>query len=132
LIRDVHMEQVGVAFLAALNWFPKYSYPEIPEGRDDIPAHWHVLAAKIPADKAIPWFHDITIRDVHATGSEVAVDVEGLPEGPLENMRIENMTISAKKAGRIHHAKNWTVDGVRISAGDQQPVCVEHSVGVNL
>lgn len=130
LIQGVQMEQVGVAFLASLNWFPKYSYPEIPEGRTDVPAHWHVLVEKIPADKAIPWFHDITIRDVNATGSETAFDVEGLSEKPLENIRLENIQISAKKAGRIVHAKNWSFHGLRMDAADERPVSVEHSTDV--
>jgi len=129
---DVSMENVDVAFQWVLNWFPQFSYPEIPEGITGIPDHWRVMTAKIPADQAIPHFHDIEIDGVRAIGTRVAFEVEAAPEKPLENIHLKNLEIRAQTSGGIRHARNWTAENVALVPADHQPVSLQDSSNVSL
>ncbi len=44
-----------------------------------------------------PFFHDITIENVTATGGRIAAVVYGLPESPVKALVMHHVRISAEK-----------------------------------
>jgi hypothetical protein len=51
-----------------------------------------------------PHFHDITIENVTVTGAKVAMQVDGLPEAPIQSVMLKNVKIDADKGATIQQA----------------------------
>lgn len=130
LIHNVMLENVGTAIVADLNWFPQFSYPQLPPGRTEIPAVWRVLTTPVPAGRALPHFREITITDVRATGSKTGIRVAGIPDAPMERVALKRIHIEARKAGTIEAARDWQIDDVTIRGQDANPVIVRDSSNV--
>ncbi len=48
-----------------------------------------------PVTEHTPKFHDITIENLTATGAKRAAVIMGLPESPIRNLTLKNVSISA-------------------------------------
>lgn len=57
-----------------------------------------------PVTRLTPHFHDIRIENVKATGARTAMDIEGLPEAPIEKLQLTNVQIEAEKGAKIYYA----------------------------
>jgi len=77
-------------------------YPKIPE---------HDAAQ--PVTRLTPRFHDISITNLHATGSKTAGVIVGLPESPITSITLTSVEISAQTGLTIANATvtahNFTV-----------------------
>ncbi|WP_187263345.1 glycoside hydrolase family 28 protein [Pontibacter beigongshangensis] len=58
------------------------------EARDDKP---------VPVSKETPSFKDIYMKDIRVSGADEALALQGLPEMNLQNVRLENAVLKAKK-----------------------------------
>jgi polygalacturonase len=87
--KDITMEDVRTSILIS-EYYPK----ALPEGE---------VAAE-PVQRLTPHFHDITIENVKSTNSGWAGVVIGLPESPVKNVVMKNVTIEAKKGMTIAYA----------------------------
>jgi hypothetical protein len=83
-----------------------------------------------PAEKGIPQFRNVHISNVRATNAKKAVSAEGQANSLLENMTMSNITMTAQTAGSISYAKDWSVQGMNITAQDQEPVAVMNSTSM--
>jgi polygalacturonase len=96
VFRDLDMKDVKNAIIIS-----EY-YPRILPPADD---------AAQPVTRLTPHFHDITIANVTATGSTMAGAIVGLPESPVENVVLSNVSISAQTGLTIGYA---TVTGTNV------------------
>jgi Glycosyl hydrolases family 28 len=132
VVHNVRLEDVGTAIVADLNWFPQFSYPQLPAGEAEPPPVWRILTTPIPADRALPHFRNITITDVRATNSRTGIRVVGIPEAPMEQVILKRIHVEAVKAGSIENARDWTFEDVSITGQDGSPVVVKNSSNVPL
>jgi glycosyl hydrolase family 28 len=116
LIRDIKMENVPLPFTFTLNWNPSYSYATIPKELTNIPPHWVALSTPVlPRERGYCEFRNITIENVEIVNAIKVFSASGLPEKPIINVRIENVTAQGVDAGLIEHARNWTMRNVKLS-----------------
>ncbi len=87
--KDITMEDVKTAILIT-EYYPHAA----PEG--EVPAE--------PVGRLTPKFHDITIENVTATGSNSAGTIVGLPESPVTGLTMKNVHIAAKTGMSIAYA----------------------------
>lgn len=96
-------------------------YPKIPKD----------IEKPQPVTTTTPKYRNITIRNLTATSKKDAGFLVGLPESPIENVLLENVTIEAQRAGfEIRHVRNVTLRNVKVTAekgealvvGDADPV----------
>ncbi|GAB2943529.1 glycosyl hydrolase family 28 protein [Hymenobacter coalescens] len=129
LVENIEMDAVRVPIIMTMNWNPAYSYSTLPAGYTEatLPEHWKKMLAKVEPARGTPRFRHVTIRNLRATGAGQAISAEGLPTSVLENFRLENITMTGAKAGKIDHAKGWSIKGLDIKAEDQAPVAVLNS-----
>lgn len=133
IIRDVTMEGVPLPFTFTLNWNPSYSYATLPEGMDDIPEHWVVLATPVePAERGLAEFRDITIQNVTAVGARRIFSASGLPEKYLGRVTWKDITAEGEEAGSIEYARDWTMENVTIRTPRGEPVRSANNVNVEL
>jgi polygalacturonase len=69
-------------------------YPKIPDTDTAQPMAEHT-----------PRFRDISITNLSANGANVAMQIAGLPESPIKNLSLENITISAAKGAKVQYAE---------------------------
>lgn len=132
---DITMEGVHVPFEFNLDWFPAFSYPQLPASFDGkpIPPHWRAMTRPVePPSRGIPEFYSIEIARVTATGAKRAFEVLGHAEKPIRDLRFSDVSVSAATAGSIRHAANWQAANVTITAADGAPVALRDCTNVRL
>ena len=114
--KDITMEDVKTSILIS-EYYPK----AMPEG--DV--------ASAPITRLTPFFHDITIENVKSTNSPWAGVIIGLPESPVKNVVLKNVSIQAQKGMQVAYA---TVTGtnVNIQAADGPPITVAPNATVSI
>ena len=88
--KDIVMEDVKTAILIT-----EYYPAKAPEG--EVPA--------APVTRLTPVFHDIHIENVTATGSGVAAQIVGLPESPVKDLTLKNVSLSGEKGATFAYAE---------------------------
>jgi polygalacturonase len=88
--KDIDMVDVKTAILIS-EYYPQ----TLPDG--DV--------ASEPVTRLTPHFHDITIENVTAKGSDVAAVIVGLPESPVVGLTLKNVHIAAKTGMTIGYAQ---------------------------
>ncbi len=114
IMKDITMENVKVAVLVS-EYYPKV----FPEGS--------VEAA--PIGRLTPFFHDITIENVKASGSKQAGVIVGLPEAPVKNITLRNVNIQAQSGMKIAYAQ-VKLETVRVNAAEGENITISPSATV--
>ena len=115
---DLKMKDVNHPFHLELNWYPEYSYPQIPEeiSIEEMPIHWKVMTQRVdPPSRGIPEFRNIKLSNIEVVGSQEAIYANAYPEVPMHDLTWENVSIEAEKGGKIQYAQNWNMENVSIS-----------------
>lgn len=87
--KDLTMEDVRTSILIS-EYYPKV----LPEGE----------VAAAPITRLTPFFHDITIENVKSVKSGTAAVIVGLPESPVKNVVLKNVSIAAEKGMTVAYA----------------------------
>lgn len=123
VIEDIYfnnckMDSIRNVFQFNLNWYPAYSYSELPKGYvyDSIPAHWKAMLQHVtPAEKGIPHAKDIYVDNVHVTHAQNAFGATGLEQSKLTNFVFSNTSVEAEQIGIWEFAKDWKFINTTIS-----------------
>ena len=67
-----------------------------------------------PNPRSTPAFHNIHIRNVTCEDADQAMVLIGLPESPIHDITLENVTIRARKGVTEEHTKSITRANVKI------------------
>ncbi|MFK7922833.1 MAG: glycoside hydrolase family 28 protein, partial [Bacteroidia bacterium] len=133
---DIKMKQVNHPFHFELNWYPEYSYPQIPQefAQKEIPDHWKVMTTRVkPPARGIPEFRNIRLSNITVEAAKEAIYANAFPEKPIHHLSWENVSIKAEKGGEIQYARDWEMDNVFISLKQpDQPIQLIHSEGIKL
>jgi polygalacturonase len=78
-------------------------------------------ATPVAVTRLTPHFHDITIENLKATGAKVAMEIDGLPEAPIESVTLKNVVIDAEKGATINQA-TVSSQGLVVHAQNGPPV----------
>ena len=82
-----------------------------------------------PLTETTPVFRDITIKNLTATSTKDAGLIVGLPESLVENMVLENVTITATEGLSLANAKGIQLKNVRVIAANGEAI-VTHNAQV--
>lgn len=73
----------------------------------------------VPLEQGTPVFRNITVRNLHATNCVAAGRIAGLPQSPLRNLKLENVSIQAQRGFTIQHTQGLQFENVTVNG---QPV----------
>jgi polygalacturonase len=104
--RDIEMKDVKSALIIS-EYYPKVLPPEGEVAQ--------------PVTRLTPHFHNITLENVTATGSESAGVIVGLPESPIAGVTLHNVKISARKGLTVGYA-DVSADGLVLHAAEGQEI----------
>ena len=116
VFRNIQMKNVRTA-LSISEYYPHTLPPP-----DDAPQ---------PVTRLTPHFHDIVIENLHATGSSVAGVIIGLPESPVRDLVLKNVSIQARKGIAISNAY-VTGHNVTIQPQEGPPMTIAPSAKVEI
>jgi len=131
-IHDLQLEDVAIPIHITMNWNPSYSYAKIPPGLTEVPPYYKVLATPVPLAQGLAHFRNVRITNIKATGARTAFEVSASPEAPLEDFRLDHISIQAQTAGKVADANNWTLSDVTIRSADGSQLTFTESPGLQL
>ena len=114
VFRDIEMNNVKNALIIS-EYYPAILPPEQDEAK--------------PVKRLTPHFHDITLENVTAVGSETAAAVVGLPESPITGVTLQNVKINAHKGATIGYAE---VSGERVVIQAEEGQSINQLVGAKV
>jgi polygalacturonase len=115
VFRNIDMKDVKYALIIS-EYYPKIMPPEGGE-------------AAQPVTRLTPHFHDITVENMTATGSEVAGAIVGLPEAPVSGVVLRNVKIAAQNGLSIGYA---SVTGSKVDVTPSQGQGILKLTGANV
>jgi polygalacturonase len=116
------LDSIRCAYQFNLNWYPAYSYSELPKGYyyDSVPQHWKALLQKVsPPEKGIPFARNFYIDNVKVSNAQKAFEVNGLPQSQIENFTFTNSFIGAAVLGTMEFAKGWKFNNLQMDISKQ-------------
>ncbi len=119
------LDSVRNVFQFNLNWYPAYSYSELPKGYvyDSIPKHWKSMLQKVtPPEKGIPTAKNFYITNITATHAQVAFDAVGYKQSTLKNFVFSNSTVSAAVLGTMEFIEGWKYNNFNLSIDKAAPL----------
>jgi polygalacturonase len=122
--QDCVLDSVNNVFQFNLNWYPAYSYSELPKGYvyDSIPAHWKSMLQKVtPAEKGIPSAKNFYINNIKATNAQTVFVSGGYPQSTLKNFVFTNSSVSAAALGTMEYTEGWQFNNFKISIDKTAP-----------
>ena len=94
-----------------IDWYPERTAPKDPS-----------TEKAEPIDNRTPINKNIVIRNVTATACPIAGTIRGLPEAPISNVTLSNVTISAKSPMKIYFAKGIRFIDSKIAVENEKPL----------
>ena len=73
-------------------------------------------------NEGTPVFRNMHFENIVCNGAEKAIFVRGLPEMPVENIRIENMVVKAENGIELTDAKGITLNNIQLITDSKKPV----------
>lgn len=122
---DIKMKDVANPFHFELNWYPEYSYCNIPESipEDEIKDRWRVLSQRVkPEEKGIPEFRNIKLSNITVEKAKRAFYANAYPEKPIHNIHWENVSVEAEESGKLSYASDWTMKNVQLKTASGKPI----------
>jgi polygalacturonase len=120
---DLVMTNVGMPILI-------YSYYPFPLGKGlPNPPEPGKHTAAAPVTSKTPIWRRLTVRNLTATGTSASAGlILGLPEMPVSEVLLENVSVQATNGLRIGYAKNVTLNKVRVAPATGLPLIIEDTV----
>ena len=118
------LDSVRNVFQFNLNWYPAYSYSELPKGYnyDSIPAHWKKMLQKVtPPEKGIPSAKNFYISNIKATNAKQAFDAVGYKQSTLKNFVFSNSVVTAEVLGTMEFIEGWKYNNFSLSIDKTAP-----------
>jgi len=94
--------------------------------------NYYTRAPEEPVSKRTPVFRDIAISHVSINRCRAAVSIEGLPEMPVEALRLTDITANAHEGLRAFNTKGLELHNVRINAETGIPFLIRDSTQLDL
>jgi len=113
-ISNVRMLDIpGDAINFNLYYGGKAPLDETPENAD---------TSSPPVTEATPQFRDLHIENVVCQGAQSAIVLQGLPEMPLRDITLKNVSITSQKGVSVTDAQNISFENVRVEHKTGEPL----------
>jgi polygalacturonase len=94
--------------------------------------NYYVRIPQEPVSERTPIFRNIAISNVTVSGAPVVVDIQGLPEMPIADLRISDLTGSGKRGVQAFNTKGLELHGVRVDAAEGPAFLIRDSSDLQL
>ncbi len=124
------LDSVSVVFNYTLNWYPAYSYAELPKGYsyDSVPSYWKTILRKVtPPEKGIPHAKDLYVENLKVTHAKTVFSAHGLEISPLSDFVYRKSDISANRMGVMEYTHNWIFQDLKLTLATETTTVKERT-----
>ncbi len=122
-IRNLILRGVRTVFDFNMNWDPSYSYAKFPAGWKHIPFYWRIITQPVlPARRGLPQFRDVRIANLRALNAGRIFAASAYAAAPLRNFSFRHLSLTARAAGFIRHARGWKFSHIRVKTTSSAPL----------
>jgi polygalacturonase len=89
-------------------------------------------AATPPVDEGTPEFRNMLFENIVAVGSEGTMVMRGLPEMPLRNITLRNVSLSGKNGADLAHCAGFVFENVTVRHTEGDVLKTDHVVDSNI
>ncbi|MNR09482.1 hypothetical protein D3C85_1256840 [compost metagenome] len=75
-----------------------------------------------PFAQNTPVYKNIQLKNVNITNAEQAIKIWALPESPIENVKMTNVNIKAKKGIELYNIKNIDFENCKITVATGEKI----------
>lgn len=79
-----------------------------------------------------PLFQRIYLKDITGDGAPVGIVISGLEASPIQDVYVENMTITAKKGIVVKNARDLAFDRIRVTTSEGAPFDLTNVSGIRI
>ncbi len=115
VVENIHIERVRMTDIPTEAILFDLFYGGSAPTEDDVVAAGEVEREIPPVTEATPAFRNIVLRDIVCRGARRAALLRGLPEMPLQNVRLENAVLSADTGILAGDVQGLELSNVRLS-----------------
>jgi polygalacturonase len=94
--------------------------------------NYYTRAPQEPVSVRTPVFRNFAIDGVTINRCKTAINIEGLPEMPVEGLRIRDVIATAKEGLRAFNTKGLELHNIRIDAEDGIPFLIRDSTELDI
>lgn len=97
-----------------------------------IVTNYYVAVPQESVSERTPVFRNIAISNVTVTGAPVVADIQGLPEMPIANLRIRDLSGSGKRGVLAFHTSGLELRDVKVDSMEGPPFLIRDSSDLEL
>ena len=94
--------------------------------------NYYTRAPQEPVSVRTPVFRNIAISNITINRCRTAVSIEGLPEMPIEDLRLSNIVANAREGLRAFNTRGLELYNVRVNADSGIPFLIRDSTNLDL
>lgn len=94
--------------------------------------NYYTRVPEEPVSERTPVFRNIAISNVTISGAPVVVDIQGLPEMPIDGLRLSDIVGAGKRGLQAFNTKGLELHGVKIDAEQGPAFLIRDSSGTEL
>jgi polygalacturonase len=94
--------------------------------------NYYVRIPEEPVSERTPVFRNISISNVTVSGAPIVIDIQGLPEMPIEGLRIRDVVGAGKRGLQAFNTKGLELHDVKIDAAEGPAFLIRDSSDVEL
>lgn len=94
--------------------------------------NYYVRIPEEPVSERTPVFRNISISNVTVSGAPVVADIQGLPEMPIDSLRIHDVVGSGKRGLQAFNTKGLELHDIKINATEGPTFLIRDSSNLEL
>jgi polygalacturonase len=132
VVENIHIERVQMTGIPTEAILFDLFYGGSAPTEDDVVAAGEVQQEIPPVSEETPAFRNIVLRDIVCRGARRAALLRGLPEMPLQNVRIESTVLSADTGIMAGDIQGLELSNVRLSVTEGVPLSLRDARDVKV
>ncbi|NDV67102.1 glycoside hydrolase family 28 protein [Bacteroides sp. 224] len=127
-IRNISMMDIPTEPVTFNLYYGGKSAVEVLESGEKIPA----VVEPMPVDETTPAFRNIHIENLVCAGARRALFFNGIPEMPIDGIKLKNIDITSQLGAEFIYSKDITMENVNIRNKEGEKMQIHHCENVTV
>ena len=116
-INKVTADSVSYIFHCTMDWFPVYSYTQLPSEYEakELPPHWKALLTKVPIERGLPTFRNIFMSNITGTNAHTFLHCVGSEKSIIDGITLNDFYVEAQNTGEVRYTRNFSMNNVQFN-----------------
>lgn len=122
IVENIHIRNINMSnIVQEAIFFDMYYWTKPPQANE--------VQTIPPVTAETPQIRNVFIENINCNGADVGVFVRGLPEMPVQHIKMKNLNMTVNKGMEIKDAQDISIENVRLYTHDENPLLYIESAG---